>query len=66
LSEGQAQLRPLTKRDIRRLKEAGYDPHDLKLYPEGTDLFKDDDGNVFERGKLGGPAEPVGINLESL
>jgi RHS repeat-associated protein len=57
----------LTSSDIRKLKEAGYDPHKLKLEEVGTDLFKDRQGNIYQKPKDGsGPGEPVGVNLNNL
>jgi RHS repeat-associated protein len=58
-----AQDKRLTPGDIKKLKEAGYDPHLIKP-SRGSDLYKDREGNVYEKPIGGaGPGEPTGINL---
>jgi hypothetical protein len=56
-----AQDRLLSDKEIVRLKNAGYDPHDLK--PNS----RFDHGNLYVKPKGGiGPGEPTGINLNDL
>jgi hypothetical protein len=62
-----AQDRKLTPGDIRRLKEHGIDPEEVKEHNAGTDLFKDRLGNVYVKPRDGkGVGERTGINLRSL
>jgi RHS repeat-associated protein len=60
------QDKKLTPGEIELLKDAGYDPHDLKQRG-GTDLYKDRDGNIYEK-PAGGPGagDPIGINIGNL
>jgi len=59
-----AQDKKLTPDDIRKLEEAGFDPHRLKYERSRSDLYKDREGNVYEKPMGGsGPGEPIGINL---
>ncbi|MBK7687972.1 MAG: hypothetical protein IPJ35_02990 [Elusimicrobia bacterium] len=58
--------RPLSNWEIEKLKEAGYDIHELKGGENASrrDLFKDRKGNVYIKPKGGrGTGEPLGINL---
>ena len=58
--------KPLSPRDIKKLKDAGYDPHDLKPNSK-YDLFKDRKGDVYVKPKSGaGPGDPTGININDL
>ncbi len=62
-------LRRLSASDIKMLQEAGYDIHELKGGDNASlyDLFKDDDGNIFQKPKDGsGPGEDLRINLNNL
>ncbi len=65
------QLRKLSRRDIKKLKDAGYNLERLKT-PGGNragklDSFKDRAGNLYVRPKYSsGPAEPLGLNLNNL
>jgi len=59
----------LSKGEIKKLQENGYDPHDLKPKKDGSkfDLFKDRNGNIKVKPKNGsGPGEPTGININDL
>jgi len=58
----------LTPGEIKKLKKAGYDPHDIKDgLGAGYDLCKDKDGNIFIKPKDGsGPGDPTGINIKNL
>lgn len=63
-------MRKLSDGEIRDLKDAGYDIHDLKrgVGPVSqSDLYKDQRGNVYRlpRGGRGEP-EPVNVNLGDL
>ncbi len=60
---------PLTSRDIKKLKDAGYDIHDLKGGKNASrrDLYKDSEGNVYVKPKGSvGLGEPAGINMNDL
>jgi hypothetical protein len=59
-----AQDKVLTPDDIDNLKNRGLEPHDIKQ-GSGTDLYKDAEGNVYEKPKKqrGAPGEHTGINL---
>ena len=64
-----AQDKRLSKGEIKKLKESGLDPEELKggKRTGRLDLFKDKDGNIFVKPKGGsGPGEPLGINLNFL
>jgi RHS repeat-associated protein len=62
-----SQDKRLTNRDIERLEKAGAHPHDEKQGGSRSDLYKDREGNVYEKPKGGaGPGEPIGINLNDL
>lgn len=52
----------------RELKDAGLDAHDLKKRGQRhTDIFKDREGNLYEKPKNGkGPGDPLGINIKDL
>jgi hypothetical protein len=57
------QMKKLSKGEIKKLKELGIDPHDLKPNSK-YDLFKDTDGNIHVKPKDGsGPGDPTGINV---
>lgn len=57
----------LTPGEIKRLKEAGWDHSDKGNGGGKIDLYKDKDGNVYEKGKGNkGPGEPIGVNLNDL
>ena len=52
---------------MQQLKDAGLDPHDLKDGGSRTDIFKDGQGNLYEKPKNGsGPGEPLGININNI
>jgi hypothetical protein len=61
------QYKPLTKGDLKKIEDMGYDIHQLKNeygVSSGHDLFKDNKGNVIIMPKGGsGPGEPTGIKL---
>jgi hypothetical protein len=64
-----SQDRLLTRDDLRKLVEAGYDIHDLKggKRTGALDLYKDDQGNIYLKPKGGaGEGDPLGINLNDL
>jgi RHS repeat-associated protein len=62
-----AQDKKLSPGQIKKLKEAGFDPHELKEGGQGTDLYVDRDGNIYEKPIGGaGPGEPTGINIKEL
>jgi RHS repeat-associated protein len=49
----------------QELKEAGLDAHELKRGQKGTDIYKDREGNLYEKPKGGrGPGDPLGINIK--
>jgi hypothetical protein len=57
--------KPLSKQDIKALKDAGYDVHDLK--PNSRyDLYRNANGDisVFPKGNLNGPGDPTGLNIK--
>jgi hypothetical protein len=60
------QDKKLSPGEIKRLKDNGIDPHDLK--PNSWyDLFKDRQGNIIVKPKDGsGPDDPTGLNLHDL
>jgi hypothetical protein len=63
-----AKDKKLSKGEIRKLKDAGYDIHDLKGGKGASryDLFKDKQGNVYVKPKSGtGPGDPLGINIKN-
>jgi RHS repeat-associated protein len=61
-----AQDKKLSPGQIKRLKEAGFDPHELKL-GAGEDLYMDSEGNIYAKPQGGaGPGEPIGINIKNL
>lgn len=61
-----AQDKKLSPGQIKKLKDAGYDPHELKL-GAGEDLYTDADGNIYAKPQGGaGPGEPIGINIKNL
>ena len=58
-----AQDKLLSDGEIKKLKGAGYDVHDLKP-GAGTDLYKDKAGNIYVKPKGGaGAGDPTGINI---
>jgi len=58
-----SQDKKLSKGEIKKLKDGGVDPHDLKDNSK-QDLFKDKDGNIFIKPKSGiGPGDPTGQNI---
>ena len=64
----------LTKQQAKMLKEAGYDPEQLKKEVLGSkakvtqfDLFMDENGDMFVKPKSGkGPGEPLGLNFKKI
>jgi hypothetical protein len=67
-----AQDKKLTRGEIKKLKDKGIDPEELKreVFPGGpgkTDLYKTPTGDIVVKGKGGvGPGEPTGINIRDL
>jgi RHS repeat-associated protein len=63
-----AQDKLLSKRDIELLERNGYDLHGgEKSGGARSDLYKDANGNVYEKPKGGaGPGEPINANLNHL
>jgi RHS repeat-associated protein len=58
------QDKPLTEGEIKKLKKGGVDPHELKDYSRGKDLFKNERGDIIVKPKSGeGPGEPTGYNI---
>jgi len=61
------QDKPLTKEDIKNLEKQGFNHRDKSLNGKNggkLDLYKDRDGNVYEKPKGGtGAGEPIGYNL---
>jgi RHS repeat-associated protein len=61
-----AQDKKLSPGQIKKLKEGGFDPHELKL-GAGEDLYTDPEGNIYAKPIGGaGPGEPIGINIKNL
>lgn len=61
-----AQDKLLSEGEIRKLKDAGHDIHDLKGKKNSSkrDLYKDSKGNIYVKPKGGnGPGDPTGINI---
>ena len=64
--------RKLSDGEIKKLKDAGYDIHELKSdcpagAPSRCDLFKDREGNIYVKPKNGqGPGNPVDVNINNL
>ena len=59
-------VKRLTESEIKTLKNAGYDIHELKGKKGASklDIFKDKHGNLFVKPKDGsGPGDPLGINI---
>ncbi len=55
-----------TPAEIKKLKDNGYDPHDLKPNSK-YDIFKDQQGNLEVWPKSGeGPGDPLFININDL
>jgi RHS repeat-associated protein len=51
----------------QQLEEAGINPHELKDLGSGSDIYKDREGNLYEKPKGGtGPGEPLGVNINDL
>jgi hypothetical protein len=64
-----ADLKPLSRGEIKQLQEAGFDPHDLKPKNQGSrwDLFKDRKGGIWTMLKSGrGEPEFTGLNINNL
>ena len=63
LDRGSTQIKRLTNSEIQSLKNAGVDPHDLKVNSK-YDLFKDSEGKIIVKPKSGvGPGEDTGLNI---
>ena len=63
------QYKKLSKGEIKKLKDNGYDIHALKGDKNASkfDLYKDSQGNIFMKLKVGkGNGEPLGIRLNEL
>jgi hypothetical protein len=57
----------LSEGEIRKLKRDGWDHRQKGKHGGQRDLYKDKDGNVYEKPKGGnGPGEPTGFNLKEL
>ena len=57
----------LSPGEINKLKKKGWDHSDKKGRGGQRDLYKDKDGNVYEKPKGGnGPGEPIDYNLKDL
>lgn len=70
-SSGGRQSRPERQRlsagEIKKLKNAGIDPEEVKEFDGKADLFKDKSGDIYVHPKDGsGPGEPTGININNL
>jgi RHS repeat-associated protein len=66
--DGSPSDKKLSKGEIDKLKDAGYDPHDLKPKKKGSrfDLFKDKNGNIIIKPKNGnGPGDSTGLNINN-
>lgn len=64
-----AQWKKLSNGEIRKLKQAGYDPHALKGGKNASkyDLYKDANGNIYVKPKNGtGPGDWTGVNIHDL
>ena len=62
-----AQDKPLTKGEIEKLKQNGWDHSDKGKSGGKTDLYKDRDGNIYQKAKGGkGEGEPIGMNIKDL
>jgi RHS repeat-associated protein len=63
-----AQEKKLTPGELKKLKEAGYDPHELKPGKSTEELYKDREGNITTKpnNTRGAPGEPTGLNIKSL
>ena len=60
------QWKKLSQGEIKKLQDAGYDPHDLK--PNARyDLYKNQNGDisVFPKGNLNGPGDPTGLSIKN-
>lgn len=61
------QDKALSKGEIEKLKRNGWDHTDKGNHGGQTDLYKDKQGNVYQKPKGGiGAGEPIGINLNEL
>jgi len=61
------QRKRLSKGEIKKLQDAGIDPHDLKENNSRLDLFKDPNGDIYIHPKNGsGPGDPTGLNIYNL
>jgi hypothetical protein len=61
------QDKQLSPGEINKLKENGWDHSDKGKRGGRTDLYKDREGNVYQKPKGGnGPGEPIGVNLNDL
>jgi RHS repeat-associated protein len=57
----------LTPGEIDKLKKNGWDHSDKGKRGGRSDLYKDKDGNIYQKPKGGnGPGEPTGINIKNL
>jgi len=62
-----SQDKKLTPGEIEKLKEHGWDHSDKGVRGGRRDLYKDRDGNIYEKPKGGvGEGEPIGINIKDL
>nr|WP_199157907.1 polymorphic toxin type 33 domain-containing protein [Pedobacter sp. ASV2] len=59
-----SQDKKLTPNDISNLQRQGWDHREKGDHGGQTDLWKDREGNVYQKPKNGaGPGEPIGYNL---
>ena len=62
------QTKRISKGEIKKLKQQGFDIHDLKGGKNASkfDIFKDQQGNLSVKPKSGkGPGDPLGININN-
>jgi hypothetical protein len=65
-AENPEQMKKLGKGEIKKLKDAGVDIHELKGGGKVSrgDLFKNKKGDIFVKPKSGkGPGDPTGLNI---
>jgi hypothetical protein len=66
-AENPEQMKKLGKGEIKKLKDAGVDIHELKGGGKVSrgDLFKNKKGDIFVKPKSGkGPGDPTGLNIK--
>jgi len=61
------QRKRLSNGEIKKMQDAGIDPHDLKENNSNLDLFKEPNGDIYIHPKDGsGPGDPTGLNIYNL